>query len=233
VRELLRSDRRQVRDVWLVAEAEPAPIIEEIVELARAANVKVRRVDGDQLRRKARTEVPQGVIAFAAPLPTVDLAAVLDRPDAFAVALEGVTDPQNLGAVLRSAEALGATAAILPRHRAVGITPSVAKAAAGAIEHLPIAFVSGIPNALEQAQRAKVWCVGLDAEGASSIFDVAVADQPLVLVLGAEGRGLSRLARSRCDVLAAVPMHGRIESLNVSAAAAVACAAIARSRAST
>ena len=111
-----------------------------------------------------------------------------------------------------------------------GITPAVTKAAAGAIEHLPLAFVSGIPNALEQVQRAGVWSVGLDAGGTTSVFDVAVADQPIVLVLGAEGRGLSRLARGPCDVVASIPMRGQVESLNVSAAAAIACAAIARAR---
>jgi 23S rRNA (guanosine2251-2'-O)-methyltransferase len=133
--------------------------------------------------------------------------------------------------VLRSAEVLGATAAVLPRHRAVGITPAVTKAAAGAIEHLPISFVGGVPNALEQARRADVWCVGLDAGGDQSVFDVAVADQPIVLVLGAEGHGLSRLTRARCDTIVSIPMLGRVESLNVSAAAAIACAAVARARA--
>jgi 23S rRNA (guanosine2251-2'-O)-methyltransferase len=231
VRELLVARRRRVRDIWMSVGTGPADILDEIAELAGAAGVSVRRVDPDQLARKARTEAPQGVVAHAAPLVTVGLDDVLAAPDAFAVALDGVTDPQNLGAVLRSAEVLGASAAVLPRHRAVGITPAVTKAAAGAIEHLPIAFVSGIPSALEQARRAQVWTVGLDADGDQTVFDITVADQPLVLVLGAEGRGLSRLTRTRCDVVASIPMQGRVGSLNVSAAAAVACAAIARARA--
>ena len=232
MRELLVAGTRRVHDVWMSADAGSAAILDEIAELARDADVSVRRVDAEQLSRKARTEAPQGVVAFAARARAPSSSTTCwPHPTAFAVALDGVTDPQNLGAVLRSAEALGATAAVLPRHRAVGITPAVTKAAAGAIEHLPIAFVSGIPNALEQARRAQVWCVGLDADGDQSVFDVSVADQPIVLVLGAEGRGLSRLARSRCDVIASIPMHGHVESLNVSAAAAIACAAIARSRA--
>jgi 23S rRNA (guanosine2251-2'-O)-methyltransferase len=221
-----------VHDVWLSAEAGSAGIVDEITELARSSGVTVRRVDPDELARKARTEAPQGVVAFAAALVPVELDDVLAAPGCFAVALDGVTDPQNLGAVLRSAEVLGATAAVLPRHRAVGITPAVTKAAAGAIEHLPIAFVGGVPNALEQARRAQVWCVGLDADGDQSVFDITVADQPLVLVLGAEGHGLSRLTRTRCDTIASIPMLGHVESLNVSAAAAVACAAIARARSS-
>jgi len=230
VRELLVAGNRRVHDVWLSSDADRAPILDEIADLADSAGARVRRVPGVQVDQKARTEAPQGVVAFAAPLATVELDALLAAPDAFLVALDGVTDPQNLGAVLRAAEAIGASGAVLPRHRAVGITPAVTKAAAGAIEHLPLAFVSGIPNALEQVQRAGVWSVGLDAGGTTSIFDVAVADQPIVLVLGAEGRGLSRLTRARCDVVASIPMRGRVESLNVSAAAAIACAAIAHAR---
>jgi 23S rRNA (guanosine2251-2'-O)-methyltransferase len=230
VRELLVAGTRRVHDLWLSADAERVAILDEIEALAEEQGVKVRRVVGEQVALKARTESPQGVVAFAAPIAPADFDTLLRAPDAFLVALDGVTDPQNLGAVLRTAETLGATGAVLARHRAVGVTPAVTKAAAGAIEHLPIAFVSGIPNALEQAQRARVWSVGLDGAGDTSVFDIAVADQPLVLVLGAEGRGLSRLARSRCDVVASIPMRGHIESLNVSAAAAVACAAIARSR---
>ena len=149
--------------------------------------------------------------------------------DAFLVALDGVTDPRNLGAVLRTAETAGATGAVLPgTGRAAD--PAAVKAAAGAIEYLPIALVAGIPCAIEQAGRAGVWSVGLDAAGTTPIYELPVADAPLMLVLGAEGRGLSRLARERCDVLASIPMHGHIESLNVAAAAAVACFEIASRR---
>jgi 23S rRNA (guanosine2251-2'-O)-methyltransferase len=156
---------------------------------------------------------------------------LLHDPRAFLVALDGVTDPQNLGAVMRTAETAGATGMVLATHRAVGLTPAVTKAAAGALEYLPVSFVSGIPGALDRAKRAEVWCVGLDGSGDTELFDLPVADQPIVLVLGAEGRGLSRLARARCDVVASIPMRGQIASLNVSAAAAVACTEIARRRA--
>jgi 23S rRNA (guanosine2251-2'-O)-methyltransferase len=227
VRELLVAGRRRVNEIWLSGE------VEEIEELAEGAHTRVRRVPADRLERKARTGAPQGVVAFAAPIVPADVDALLADPAAFLVALDGVTDPQNLGAVLRTAETTGATGMLLPRHRAVGLTPAVAKAAAGALEYLPVAFVSGIPGVLERAARAHVWCVGLDATGDASVFDLPVADQPLVLVLGAEGRGLSRLARSRCEVVASIPMHGHIESLNVSAAAAIACSEIARQRSSS
>jgi 23S rRNA (guanosine2251-2'-O)-methyltransferase len=231
VRELLHARRRKVHDLWLASDAARAPILDEIAGLAEAQHVSVRRVPGDQVDRKARTEAPQGVVAFAAPLPVADFDALLTAPDAFLVALDGVTDPQNLGAVLRTAEATGATGAVLPTHRAVGLSPAVTKAAAGAVEYLPITFVSGIPAALDRARRAGTWSVGLDAGGTVSVHDLAVADQPLLLVLGAEGRGLSRLARQRCDVVASIPMQGHIESLNVSAAAAIACGEVSRRRA--
>jgi 23S rRNA (guanosine2251-2'-O)-methyltransferase len=231
VRELLAARRRKVHEQMLSSAADEAPALAELASLARDSGVRVKAVPPDQIERRARTGAPQGVVAIAAPVPAADLDDLLADPSAFLVALDGVTDPQNLGAVMRSAETAGATGMVLATHRAVGLTPAVAKAAAGALEHLPVAFVSGVPGALERARRAGVWCAGLDANGDQSLFDLSVADAPLVIVLGAEGRGLSRLARARCDVIASIPMHGHIESLNVSAAAAVACTEIARRRA--
>jgi 23S rRNA (guanosine2251-2'-O)-methyltransferase len=225
VLELLRAGRRRVHTVSLSGDG-----LDEIEAQARAAGVKVQRVPRDQLDERARTETPQGVIATAEPVREADLDPLLADERAFLVALEGVTDPGNLGAVLRTADAAGATGVVIARHRAARITPVVTKAAAGAVEHLPIASVSGIPAALERARRADVWTVGLDADGDTALFDLTVADQPVVLVLGSEGRGLSRLARARCDVLARIPMHGAIDSLNVAAAAALACYEIARRR---
>jgi 23S rRNA (guanosine2251-2'-O)-methyltransferase len=232
VRELLAADARRVDDVWVAEDSAPAPIVDEILALAEQRRVRVRRAPAAAIQQRARTEAPQGVLAFAAPLPTVELDVLARDPQAFLVALDGVTDPQNLGAVMRTAETAGASGIVLPRHRAAGITPAVTKAAAGAIEHLPVSLVSGIPSALDRLKRAGVWSVGLDAGGDGSIFELTVADAPLVLVLGAEGRGLSRLARARCDVVASIPMRGKLESLNVSAAAAVACYEIARRRGS-
>ena len=231
VRELLVAGRRKVHDLWLSADPGDAPVVAEIASLAESAGVRIRKVPADQIERRARTGAPQGMVAFAAPVPIADLDGLLADPRAFLVALDGVTDPQNLGAVMRSAETAGATGVVLATHRAVGLTPTVAKAAAGALEYLPVTFVSGIPGALDRAKRAGVWCAGHDADGDQSLYGLSVADAPLVLVLGAEGRGLSRLARARCDVVASIPMHGHIASLNVSAAAAVACTEIARRRA--
>ncbi len=228
VRELLLADARPVRKLLIDRERTDDA---ELLDLARDHGVRVELVDGHRIDRQARIDTHQGVVAIAAPVGDVPLDALCTRADAFLVALDGVTDPRNLGAVLRTAEVAGATGAVLARHRGALLGPAAIKAAAGAIEHLPLALVSGVPSAIEHAGRAGVWGVGLDAAGPTPIRELPVADASVMLVLGGEGRGLSRLARERCDVLASIPMHGRLESLNVAAAAAVACFEIAARRA--
>ena len=148
----------------------------------------------------------------------------------FLLVLDGITDPGNFGAVLRTAECAGVTGIVVRSHRSVRITPTVAKAAAGAIEHLPFAVVPGIPAALRTLSSHDVWTVGLDAAGPRPIHELDLGGEAVALVLGAEGRGLSRLAAERCDVLASIPLRGTLGSLNVAAAAAVACFEIARRR---
>ena len=227
VLELLRAGRRQVRTVFVSSSVRDDEVVDEIRERAGAA---LQVVSGERIDGMAKSDAPQGVVATAAPLRVADLDELLAAPNAFVVALDGVSDPRNLGAVARAAETAGATGLVLPRHRSARVTPVVAKAAAGAIEHLPIAL-SGIPAALERAGRAGCWTIGLEEGGDRSLFDLDLADQRLVLVLGSEGAGLARLTRARCDVLASIPMRGAIESLNVAAAAALACHEIARRRA--
>jgi 23S rRNA (guanosine2251-2'-O)-methyltransferase len=195
--------------------------------------VPIAYVARRRLEAEARSEAPQGVLAKAAPIPEADLGSFLRsrrgvKP--FIVAVDGVTDPGNLGALLRSAECAGATGVVLPRHRAVHVTASATKAAAGAVEHLPIAVVGGLPATLERLKTAGLWIVGLDASGDTRLHELPFAADPVVLVLGAEGAGLSRLVRQRCDVLAAIPLRGRLGSLNVAAAAAIATYEVARRR---
>jgi 23S rRNA (guanosine2251-2'-O)-methyltransferase len=228
VLELLRAGRRPVRSVSVSSGARDDAALDEIRELAGSA---LKVVGADRIDALARTDAPQGVVARAAPIRVADIDEMLGEPDAFVVALDGVSDPRNLGAVARVAETAGATGLVLPRHRGAPITPTVTKAAAGALEYLPVAIVGGIPAALERARRAGCWTIGLDAEGDRSLFDLELADQPLVLVLGSEGRGMARLTSARCDVLVSIPMYGSIESCNVAAAAAIACHEIARRRA--
>lgn len=227
VRELLRARRRAVREVWTVERDGGG---DEIAKLAASAGVRVRLVTAAQLEERARSEAPQGLVAFAAPVPIAPVDELVNASDAFLVVVDGITDPGNLGAILRTAETAGVTGVVLPRHRGARLGPTALKAAAGAAEYVPITAVAGVPGFLEQARRAGVWTVGLDGDGTADVGELAVADAPVAIVLGAEGRGLARLTRERCDVLAAIPMYGRLESLNVSAAAAIALHAVARRR---
>jgi 23S rRNA (guanosine2251-2'-O)-methyltransferase len=209
-------------------------LLDEVVELAEGADVPVRWVSRERIDAVAATDAPQGVVAVADAVAEVELEELLvrasGRPAPFLVVLDGVTDPHNVGAVMRTALCAGATGVVVGRHRAARLSPTATKAAAGAVEWLPMAAVVGIPAALIQLHEAGVWTVGLDAEGPGSIWDVAVATEPVALVLGAEGTGLSRLTRQRCDLVVSIPMHGPLGSLNVSAAAALGCFEISRRR---
>jgi len=199
----------------------------EIAALASAAGVPVRHAVVEDLERLAPGAVHQGVIALAPPFPLVDVerllahAAASGRPPLL-VAVDGVTDPHNLGSIARTAEAVGAHGLILPGRRSAPVTPVVEKAAAGALAHLPVAGVTNLVRALEQLGRAGVWSVGLDGDADATLAGHSLASGPVVLVVGAEGDGLSRLVRERCDALVRLPMAGRVGSLNASVAAAVA-----------
>ena len=237
---MLLAGRRKVRELWVASETDDGgerndrggPT--EILALAADLRVPVQRVSRRRLDAEARSEAPQGVLAKAAPLAEADLddlARPRGKRPPFLVLVDGVTDPGNLGAVLRTADGAGVTGVVLPRHRAVHITPTAAKAAAGAIEHVPIAVVSGLPTAIERLRKADIWIVGLDDAADRSLFDLGdTAAGAIALVLGAEGSGLSRLVRQRCDLVVSIPMRGRLSSLNVSAAAALACYEVARRR---
>ncbi len=212
-----------------------AGIIADIVTLAGQLRVPIQDVSRKALDAEARSEAPQGVLAKAAALPEADLDELATRrskgPPPFLLALDGVTDPGNLGALLRTAEGAGVTGVVLPRHRAAHITPTVAKAAAGAIEYLDIAVVGGLAAALARVKQLGCWIVGLDDAADRPLYDLDdLATEPVVLVLGAEGAGLSRLVRERCDVVVSIPMRGRIGSLNVAAAGTLACYEVARRR---
>jgi len=233
VEALLAARRRRVRSVWVAPGREEHGRLDALERLAASSGVRGRHVERSRLMAEARTDAPQGVLARAEPIAPADFDDLLAAPDAFLVALDGVTDPGNLGAILRVAGASGATGVVIPRHRAAPLTPAAVKAAAGAVEHVPVAVVSGIPGALERAVRAQVWTVGLAAEGTTSVFALEVADRPVMLVLGAEGRGLARLTRERCDLLVSIPMPGALDSLNVATAAAVACFEVVRRRGAT
>jgi 23S rRNA (guanosine2251-2'-O)-methyltransferase len=220
-----------VRELYLAADADG---VDDLRQLAAAARIPITEVSRNRLDALARSEAPQGVVARAQPLSEVGLDDLLRRRGGrppFVVALDGVTDPGNLGAILRSADGAGVTGVILPRHRAAHIGPTAAKSAAGAIEHIPIALVPGLASALATCRQKGVWVVGFDDDAERSLFDLGdLASEALVLVLGAEGAGLSRLVRERCDLVVSIPMFGKLSSLNVSNAAALAMYEVVRTR---
>lgn len=235
VRELLLAGRRRVHEIVMSDDLDDNPVMSDILDLAADQRVPVRKIARRELEREARSEAPQGVIAFAAELVEADLADFVGRSSGnrrpFLVAVDGVTDPGNLGAILRSCDGAGVDGVILPRHRAVHITPTAAKSAAGAVEYVSMCIVGGLPTALRQLKEAGVWIVGLHDAADKSIFDLGdLAKEPICLVLGAEGPGLSRLVRERCDVVVSIPMLGSLSSLNVSAATALATYEIVRAR---
>jgi 23S rRNA (guanosine2251-2'-O)-methyltransferase len=236
VRELLIAGRRKIHEIWLSADLVDDEAVSDILEIAKANRVPVASVGRGKIDARARSEAPQGIIAFAVELPEADFGAALRgrngrRP--FLVAVDGVTDPGNLGAILRNCEGAGVDAVVLPRHRAVHVTPTVAKSAAGAVEYVPLVVVGGLPMALSQMRDRGIWVVGLDDAADRSLFELGdLAAEGVCLVLGAEGAGLSRLVRERCDLIVSIPMLGRLSSLNVSAAAALATYEVARHRTS-
>jgi len=233
VRELLLAETRRTREIVMAGDLDPAPILEEIIDLADEGKVPIRSLSRNKFESLARTDAPQGVLAMAAPLRSHELEELAQRgsgPPPFLLVLDGVTDPRNLGSILRVAECAGVTGIVLPRHRAARVTASVTKSAAGAVEHLRMCQVPGIPSALTRLRELEVWTVGLDMVAETTVFDLRVATDPVALVLGAEGTGISRLTRERCDLVTRIPLHGSLGSLNVSTAAAVACYEVVRRR---
>lgn len=234
-RELLMAGSRKIHEIWISAELEGDDGVDDIVVIAEAQRVPVAYVARAKVEREARTDAPQGVIAFAADLPEADLGDLIregrNGAPPFLVAVDGVTDPGNLGAIIRSCDGAGVSGVLLPRHRAVHVTPTVAKASAGAVEYVPLALVPGLPALLKQLKEHGVWIVGLDDAADRDLFELdELAREPICLVLGAEGAGLSRLVRDRCDLIVSIPMLGGVSSLNVSAAAALSTYQIARTR---
>jgi 23S rRNA (guanosine2251-2'-O)-methyltransferase len=198
----------------------------------RAAGVPVRSAAREELDRLAAGGAHQGVVAVTSEKQYVDLDDLLASRrgrHAFLLVLDGVEDPHNLGAILRTADAAGVDGIIIPERRAVGVTGTVAKASAGASEHVPITRVTNISRTVEELKKRNVWTVGLDERGGQS-YDAIDYAMDCALVLGAEGKGLHEQVRKHCDFLVSIPMQGRVPSLNVSVAAAVVMYEVARQR---
>ncbi len=216
IAEALKTGRPLER--LMVARGAGGPRLQEIIELARKASVPVRFEPRNALDRLAGTPAHQGVVAFGGQTQYADLDAALSCN--LVVVLDGVEDPHNLGAIIRTAHAAGAGALVIPERRAAGVTDVAAKAAAGALEHLPVIRVTNVNRALEQLKKQGFWIYGLDERGAEA-YDKVDFGRPTALVFGAEGAGLHELVRKHCDALVQIPMAGKISSLNVSVAAGV------------
>lgn len=218
VREALRAGG--VREVRVGARADAR--VQEIVRLAESEGVPVRRVDAQELDRLAGGERHQGVMATLAEAPRrwtlQQVVSVEARP--LIVVLDGVEDPHNVGAILRTSDAVGATAVVRQERHAAALGPAAARASAGALAHVRIVDVVNVVRAIETLKSLGVWVVGLDAEGAQP-YDRIDFRPPTALVVGAEGEGLRRLVREHCDFIAALPMRGHVSSLNVSVATGV------------
>jgi len=231
VLELLKARRRRVDKIY-IAEAQDASDVLDAIEFeAQRQRIPVNMISMTRLDREAKTEGHQGVMAFAAAISTVSLDDLLTVKRPFLLVCDGVTDPRNLGAMLRSADGAGVTGVVVPRHRSARISPTVTKTAAGAIEYLTFCDVGGIPSAIDQLNKAGVLTVGLAGETKSSLYELDLGSGPVALIVGGEEKGLSPLTRKRCATVVSIPQLGRISSLNAGVAVSVAAFEVARQRA--
>jgi 23S rRNA (guanosine2251-2'-O)-methyltransferase len=215
----------RVQQVWVETKRRGKPEVETIVDLVG----KDRVTAVDDVRPHAETDAPQGIVARCTPIQPVPLDE-LAGPGAAVIVLDHVEDPHNVGAIARSVAASGMSGLVVSERRAAPLSAVAFKAAAGALERVPVAVVGSIPEALSRLKAGGVWVVGLDASGSDELFGLDLLTEPVALVVGAEGSGLSRLTAERCDVVASIPMADASESLNASVSAALAGFEIMRVR---
>lgn len=236
VREALRARRRQLHRLHVSSGVQETGVIAEIVKLAEGAGVPVQRVERQALDKQLREANHQGVVLEVGPYPYVELddcmALAAERKEpALLLLLDHLQDPQNIGTLLRTAEVVGVHGVAMPGRRAAEITPAVVNASSGATEHLRVILVGNLSQTIAELQKAGVWVVGLEDDETAQEFDEADLDMPLALVVGAEGAGLARLVRERCDFLVRLPMAGQIASLNAAVAGSIALYGAWRQRA--
>lgn len=228
VAELLRSGAGAEK-VLLAEGLAPAAVLTEIRKTASASSIPVRVVPRAELDRLTGGN-HQGVVAVGTRYRYASLSRLLSSERACVLFLDGITDPHNLGSLLRSAEGAGFHGAVIPARRSVAVTAAVRRVSAGAAEVIPVARVDNLSTAIDEAKRMGLWIVGLDQEGPDDIWTSNLPEPPVGLVLGSEGRGLSPKIQSHCDATVRIPHYGRIESLNVAVAGAVAMFEVARRR---
>ena len=231
--EHLQRGTQTVEKIWIAKETKHSRI-QYIVTLAEKAGVPIKHCTRRELDRLEPAVPHQGVIAFVSPARYSDLSSILakierNNQNALLIILDNVQDPRNLGAVLRTADAVNAHAVIIPKNRAVGITAAVHKASAGASTYVPIVKVTNIAQTIDTLKNKGIWVAGT-AENASCLYTDADFKVPVCLVFGSEGKGLRRLVKQKCDYLVHLPMLGKIDSLNVSVAAGVLLYEVIRQR---
>ncbi|MEW6732785.1 MAG: 23S rRNA (guanosine(2251)-2'-O)-methyltransferase RlmB [Acidobacteriota bacterium] len=221
VLEALRARRRRISQILLAQGSRPARL-EELLAAAQRANIPIKQEKRAYLERLAGGANHQGVIAFVQPAEYVDIEDILTdiNPDSLLVLLDNIEDPHNLGAIIRSAECAGAQAIIIPEHHSVGITEVVVKASAGAVEYLPVARVTNLTQTIDALKAKGVWVVAIEA-GSATDYTKWDYKGATALVFGSEGKGLRRLVKEHCDTSVAIPLLGRVSSLNVSVAAGI------------
>ncbi len=231
VREALRAGR-PINKI-MIAEGVLTGPLQEIFTTARDRKIPVQKVERQRLEKFASGIAHQGVLAFLAAKEYVDVDDILAgiSPDQapFLIILDEISDPHNLGAILRTADAAGAHGVVIPRRRSAPLTPTVAKSSAGAIEYVQVARVANLPQTIEGLKKKGLWIVGAEADGEDIFWDARL-DGPLALVIGGEDKGLGRLVKERCDSLVRLPMSGRVNSLNASVAAALLAYEVLRQR---
>jgi 23S rRNA (guanosine2251-2'-O)-methyltransferase len=222
--EALRAGRRTV-DTVMVDRASPSARQARVIALAEQKGAAWQALSPDQIRAACGSDQHQGVAATVSPLPTDSLEAIVsgssrDDGACLLVLLDSIVDPNNLGAIVRAAHCAGADALVVPKDRAVGATPAVSKSSAGALEHTRLCRVTNLAATIQWLKKQGVWVSGLAMDGARTVFQADLKG-PLAMVVGGEEKGLRPLVRQHCDFLVSIPLFGRIDSLNASAAAAV------------
>jgi 23S rRNA (guanosine2251-2'-O)-methyltransferase len=231
VLEVLRSGRTVEK--ILIARGISEGVIREIMARAREKGVVIQEVDRQRLDDISESGSHQGVIAYVTPYSYVQVDEIIKHAgekgeDPFLVILDEVTDPHNLGAVIRTAECCGAHGVIIPKHRSVGLTPAVIKASTGAVEYMPVAKVTNLVRLIDDLKSQGIWVAGADVEGTN--YSEQNLTGPLALVIGSEGKGIRRLIKEKCDFLVRIPLKGKIESLNASVAAGILMYEVVRQR---
>jgi 23S rRNA (guanosine2251-2'-O)-methyltransferase len=222
VTEAIKASPEKIERIC-VERGQKNPRIQEIIDLARKNHIRISFEERSWIDRKAEGARHQGILCFAAEMATLDAEDILEQAQSpgLLVILDGIEDPHNLGAILRSAEAAGADGVFLPQHRSATLSASVVKASAGAASHVKLSRVTNIAQLIESVKKNGYWVVGLDAAGSTSIWDIDLA-APIALVLGSEGSGLHRLVKERCDFVVSLPIRGAVSSYNVSVSAGIA-----------